>query len=171
MKKLKDYILVIFFALFVVISLLFNFTPGKAIFDNFSTFSYSVIKFLPTVFILIGIFEVWIERETIEKHLGENSSFISYLWAVLLAGTSVGGLYVALPVAKTLHDKGAKLSIVFTFLGAASVGRIPMMLFEASYLGIKFTSIRLLSSIPIIIFSSILIEKLAKEEEFPELSR
>lgn len=133
------------------------------IFDNFQSFLLTMLKFVPMVFILIGIFEVWIDQETIEKHLGENSKAIAYLWAIILAGTTVGGLYVALPVSKSIYDKGAKLSIVFTYLGAAAVARIPMTLFEVSFLGVTFTLIRLLVSIPLIIFSSIFLEKFYKK--------
>lgn len=139
---------------------------GTEIFSNFQNFSLTMLKFIPLVFILIGIFEVWIDQETIEKHLGEGSKAIAYLWAIILAGTTVGGLYVALPVSKSIYDKGAKLSIVFTYLGAAAVARIPMTLFEMSFLGIAFTLIRLFISIPLIIFSSILIEKFQKNKGF-----
>ena len=61
-----------------------------------------------------------------------------------LAGTTVGGLYVAFPVASTLYRKGAKLSIIFTYIGASAVCRVPMMFFEASFLGIKFTLVRVI---------------------------
>ena len=97
---------------------------------------------------------MWIKRETIEKHLGDNSSWRGYFWAILLSGTTVGGLYVAFPIAAVLYKKGAKLSVIFTYIGASAVCRIPMVIFEASFLGIKFTLIRLLVSLPLIIISS-----------------
>jgi uncharacterized membrane protein YraQ (UPF0718 family) len=159
---IKKYGLMVLFVLFLLIAKPMDLKAGTDIFNNFKSFSLTMIKFVPLVFILIGIFEVWIDQETIEKHLGEESKAIAYLWAIILAGTTVGGLYVALPVAKSIFDKGAKLSIVFTYLGAAAVARIPMTLFEMSFLGITFTLIRLFVSIPLIIFSSILIEKFYK---------
>jgi uncharacterized membrane protein YraQ (UPF0718 family) len=158
----KKYGLMIGFIIFLVIAKPMDLKAGTEIFSNFKSFSFTMLKFIPLVFILIGIFEVWIDQETIEKHLGEDSKAIAYLWAIILAGTTVGGLYVALPVSKSLYDKGAKLSIVFTYLGAAAVARIPMTLFEMSFLGIAFTLIRLFISIPLIIFSSIFIEKIQK---------
>ncbi|MDI6701286.1 MAG: hypothetical protein QME48_08705 [bacterium] len=54
------------------------------------------------------------EKETVEKHFGEAAGIRGYVWAALLAGTTVGGLYVAFPVAYSLYKKGAKLSIIFT---------------------------------------------------------
>ena len=145
------------YALFIIVSWIFGFNPGKEISYNFGSFSLEMLKILPCAFILIGLFEVWVKRETVEKHFGEKSGIRGYTWAVLLAGTTVGGLYVAFPVAYSLYSKGAKLSVIFTYIGAAAICRVPMAIFEASFLGIKFTAIRLLVSLPLVIVASILL--------------
>ncbi len=118
-----------------------------------------MISFLPAVFILIGIFEVWVKKELIIAHMGQDSGIRAYFWAILLSGTTVGGLYVAFPVSYSLYKKGARLSAIFTYIGAAAVARVPMTVYEASYVGLKFTLIRLSVSLPLIILSSILFEK------------
>jgi uncharacterized membrane protein YraQ (UPF0718 family) len=143
--------------LFLAISLFLAFNPGKAIAHNFFTFSVDMLKVLPCAFLLVGLFEVWVKRETVERHFGEQSGIRGYLWAVLLAGTIVGPLYVALPLAHSLYRKGARLSVIFTYIGASAICRIPMTIFEASFLGLKFTAIRLTVSIPLVIVSSILL--------------
>ena len=145
------------YILFLIVSWIFGFNPGKEISDNFASFSVDMLKILPCAFILIGLFEVWVKRETVEKHFGEESGIRGYIWAVLLAGTTVGGLYVAFPVAYALYSKGAKLSVIFTYIGASAICRVPMAIFEASFLGIKFTAIRLLVSLPLVIIASILL--------------
>lgn len=61
-----------------------------------------------------------------------------------------GGLYVALPPAYALHSKGAKLGGVFALVGASAVCRVPTTIFGASFLGIKFTVVRFLVSLPLI---------------------
>ena len=127
---------------------------GKEIGKNFLTFSLEMLKILPCAFLFIGLFEVWIKRETIEKHLGENAGIGGYLWVILLAGTTVGGVYVALPVAHSLHGKGARLSVIFTYISATAICRIPMTVFEASFMGLKFTAVRLLVSLPLVIITS-----------------
>jgi len=142
---------------FLIISYLFHYLPGQSIGSNFFSFTLTMIKIIPCAFILIGLFEVWIKRETVEKHLGSNSNFVAYLWIFLLASTTVGGLYVAFPVAASLYKKGAKLNIIFTYLGAVSVCRIPMAIFEMNFVGVKFTLIRWSISIPLILISSILL--------------
>lgn len=145
------------YILFLIISFTSGFNPGKEIGYNFASFSVYMLKILPGAFILIGLFEVWVKRETVERHLGEESGIRGYIWAILLASTTVGGLYVAFPVAYALYSKGAKLSVIFTYVGAAAICRIPMTIFEASFLGIKFTAIRLLVSLPLVILTSVLL--------------
>jgi len=96
-----------------------------------------MLKILPCAYILIGLFEVWVKRELIEKHLGEESGIKGYIWITLFAGTIAGGLLVAFPIAYSLYNKGAKLSIVFTYIGAAAICRIPMTLFVNFLYGSK----------------------------------
>ncbi|MGM0379796.1 MAG: permease [Bacillota bacterium] len=161
--KLKKYIISILFACFILVSYIFNFQPGLEIFDSFKSFVSNILKFVLTIFILIGIFEQWVKKETIEKHLGDNSGGIAFLWAFLLGTTIIGGFYVALPVARSLYKKNARLAIILTLLGAASIARIPMTLFEASFLGVDFTIVRLIVSIPLIIITSLALEKINYE--------
>ena len=131
-----------------------GFEPGERIAANFASFSLEMLRVLPCAFILIGLFEVWVKRETVERHLGEGSGLEGQLWAIALSGTTVGGLYVAFPVAYALFHKGARLGVVFAYVGASAVCRVPMAIFEASFLGLKFTAVRLLVSIPIVILTS-----------------
>ncbi len=159
MKGKFPLVLMTAYAAFVIFSLLYGYQPGKEIGANFLSFVLSMLKILPGAFILIGLFEVWISREKVQKHLGEESSILSYVWVMLLAGTTVGGLYVAFPVAWALYEKGAKINVVLAYVGFAAVCRVPMIIFEASFMGIKFTVIRLLVSIPLVLISSLLLGK------------
>lgn len=145
------------YTIFILFSVVTGFDSGIRIGENFLAFSMDMLKVLPCAFVLIGLFEVWVKKETVERHFGEQSGIIGHMWAVLLAGTTVGGLYVAFPVAYSLHSKGAKLSVIFTYMGASAICRVPMTIFEASFMGVKFTAIRLLVSLPLVIASSVLL--------------
>lgn len=149
---------------FILISYAVGFNPGIDIGGNFIDFVKSLLTILPIAFILIGLFEVWVERKTVEKYFGDASGFRGYLWAIILSSTTVGGAYVAFPVAHSLYKKGAKLSIVLTYIGSSALTRIPMTIFEASFLGLKFSVIRLLVSIPLVLISSIFIGKMFKNK-------
>lgn len=169
-KHLKDYWLFIIFVIFTAVGFYLDLTIARGIFDNFYSFFLTMLKFVPAVFLLIGLFEVWVDKKVIEKHLGEDSSFLAYFWAIILASTTIGGLYVAFPVAAALYKKGARPRIIFSYIGTAAICRIPMTLFEASYVGVSFTAIRWGISIPLVIFSSILMEKLLKEKDLAQIS-
>lgn len=160
MKKYLKIGFYIAYAFFIIGAFFLDFTPGKMIGKNFVNFAWSMIKIVPVAFVLIGLFEVWVKQETIEKHLGEGSTWQAYFWIILLSATTVGGMYVAYPVAATLYKKGARLGVLFAYLTAAAVFRIPMSIFEASFLGIKFTLIRLLVTLPLLVISSELLEKM-----------
>lgn len=157
MQRTGGLIFIALCLVFLVIAWVSGFEPGREISRNFVTFSLDMLKIIPGAFLLIGLFETWIKRATIEKHLGERSGIRGYLWGTLLASTTVGGLYVAFPVAYSLYHKGARLSVVFTYLGAAAICRVPLTIFELSFLGLKFTAIRLLVSLPLVIITSMLL--------------
>jgi uncharacterized membrane protein YraQ (UPF0718 family) len=142
------------FAVFVIVSLVTGFEPGREMGGHFLTFFLQMLRVLPCVFVVIGLFEVWVKSETVERHLGRGSGPRSYVWAVLLAGGTVGGLHVGLPVAHALHTKKAKLGVVLAFLFCAGICRIPMTLFEASFLGWKFTAVRFAVSLPLVLLTS-----------------
>lgn len=171
MKKiLKDYFLMICFIVFLAALFFIEREMAHGLFNSFFSFLLTMLKFVPAVFILIGLFEVWVDKETINKHLGQGSSFLAYLWVIVLASTTVGGLYVAFPVAAALYKKGASPRIIFSYIGTAAICRIPMTLFEASYLGLSFTAIRWGVSIPLVIISSISMEKLISEKELAQIA-
>lgn len=120
---------------------------------------------LPPIFILLGLIDVWIPRETMMKYMGEGSGLRGGLLAFAMGSAAAGPLYAAFPVAGMLLKKGARLSNVFVFIGAWSTTKIPMLLFEGSSLGWKFTGIRLLCSIVGIAVIAWLLEKTTSAEE------
>jgi uncharacterized membrane protein YraQ (UPF0718 family) len=150
----------VLFGGFVLVSALTGFEPGQASGRQFMVFMRHMLALLPCIFILIGLFDVWVKRATVERHLGHGAGLRSYFWAVLIAGTSVGGFHVVLPAADALRQKGARLGVVMAYLSCAAVCRIPMTLFEASFLGWRFTAVRFAVSLPLILLTSALLGRL-----------
>jgi uncharacterized membrane protein YraQ (UPF0718 family) len=159
-KFFKKYFLIIVYIIFLIGSFVLDFEKGKEVGWNLYLFAIDMLKVIPCSFILIGLFEVWIKKETVEKHLGKNLDFKSYIWAIILASTTVGGIIMALPIAHSLLKKGASPAIVFTYIGAAAVYRVPMTIFEISLIGIKFSLIRLIISLPLIIILAVFLERI-----------
>ncbi len=165
-KRKKDFILFFIFMILIIISFIFNIKIGKNVGKNFYIFAKEMVLILPPAFILIGLFNVWISKERIEKSFGEKSGIIKYFYAIALAATTVGGTFVAFPFGNTLYHKGAGYEAIFTYITAASLFMIPMSLMEASILGVKFTILRLLISVPLIIISSKILSKYLNSKNY-----
>jgi len=168
-QKVSSYlsaILCLLCLVFIAGSAAKGFETGIRLGENLWTFFFSMIKILPGAFILIGLFEVWVPREIVERHLGEASGIKGHVWGVLLASTIVGGLYVAFPMAHVLQKKGAGLPVIFTFLGASGICRIPMTLFEISFMGVEFTLVRYAVSLPLLIVSSHILGSILQRKGF-----
>ena len=165
------------FGVFVLVSMLTGFDTGMRMGTAFVKNLKDMFLVLPFAFILIGLFESWVKRETVEKHLGEerrlSGGWKGYLWVFILkrGGMTIGPMLTALPVAQSLLKKGAALSIVLSYIGAAAICRIPMTIFEFTYLGPQFTVTRYLTAIPLTILSSIFLGRLLKNHMSPDEKR
>jgi len=165
-KRIKEYLVFFIFIAFVGISFLINLNLGQKMGKNFYIFAKDMVLILPPAFILIGLFDVWVSRETIEKSFGNKSGLMKYIYAIGLAATTVGGTFVAFPVANALFHKGAEYDSIVTYVTAASLFMIPMSIMEASILGIKFTALRLGLSIPLIIISANILKYIFKKDNY-----
>lgn len=166
-KKQKVFIMfVILVSIIIVISFLQDFDFGKRASKYLGMNVIEMLQILPCAFILISLFDNWVSREKVEKHLGSSSGLIGYLWVLFLGGMSVGGAYVVFPLAESLRRKGASLKIVFAYLGFGGIVRIPMTMFELTFLGPMFTTVRLLTAIPLALISGILLGKALEKKEY-----
>lgn len=124
-----------------------------------------MLSVIPPIFILLGLLDVWVKRETMLKYMGEGSGLIGVLLAFFIGSAAAGPLYGAFPVAGVLLKKGSKLSNVFIMMGAWSTTKIPLLLFEASAMGVKFTVIRFLLDIVGIAVIAYFTEKVLSADE------
>lgn len=107
-----------------------------------------MLTILPPIFVFLGLLDVWVERETMIKIMGEKSGMIGIFIAYFLGSAAVGPLYAAFPVAGVLLQKGCKFSNILIFMGAWSTTKIPLLLFEASSMGTDFMLLRLALNLP-----------------------
>ncbi|MGE4485368.1 MAG: permease [Oscillospiraceae bacterium] len=124
---------------------------------------------IPPVFILLGLLDVWVPRETMVKYMGEGSGLKGILLAIFIGSAAAGPLYGAFPVAAVLMKKGVKFSNVLIFIGAWSTTKIPMFLFEIAALGTKFAFARLMVDIPGIIIIAYVLSKLIPRQEIQKI--
>jgi len=120
---------------------------------------------LTPIFICIGLMDVWIDRDTMIKIMGEKSGFKGIIVALLLGVITAVPLYALLPVAGVLLKKGSRISNVLIFLCASASIRIPLLLFEISSLGWKFTFTRFGLNIVVVFAIAFIIEKMLSETD------
>lgn len=120
---------------------------------------------IPPVFVLLGLLDVWVPRESMIKYMGEGSGLKGILLSMFIGSAAAGPLYAAFPISAVLMKKGASFSNVIIFIGAWSTTKIPMVLFEFESLGTRFALTRLLVDIPGIIIMALLLSKLVTKEE------
>jgi uncharacterized membrane protein YraQ (UPF0718 family) len=160
LKHRWDLIIIGVFAVFIIISFAAGFDFGIRTVNNFIDSFIEMIVLIPLMFILIGLFDVWVPKEIVEKHIGKDSGIKGMLWVVLLSMLQAGPLYGAFPVAYILWKKGASVRNIFIYIGAFSTLKIPMLSFEIGYLGLKFSLMRTLFTLPVFILIAIIMEKI-----------
>jgi len=123
---------------------------------------------LPVMFILVGLFEVWVPRRSIERFLGRKAGWKAVPWLILLATFQAGPLYGAFPVALGLARKGCSARNVFIYLGAFSTLKIPLLTFEIGFLGLPFSLARVLISLPAFLLVAMVVDRLVPGWTPPE---
>lgn len=157
---------------FVLIALYFTDTAeGIKAFNISLSSTKEMLGLIPPVFILMGLLDVWVPKETFIRYMGEASGLKGVLTALLLGSAAAGPLYIAFPIAVILIKKKAKLAYVFFFLGMWSTTKIPLLLYEISYMGARFTAIQIAVCVPLFLLFSLIIEKTLSAEDRETLSR
>ncbi len=106
-----------------------------------------MLAVIPPVFILLGLLDVWVDRQTMMRFTGAGSGFKGALIALVLGSAAAGPLYAAFPIAAVMLKKGSSFFNVLLFIGAWSATKIPMLTFEAANLGVSFMLLRLALSL------------------------
>jgi len=128
-----------------------------------------MIMVLPPVFVLLGLLDVWVKRETMVKAMGKDSGITGFLLAFFLGSAAAGPLYAAFPVALILLKKGSSFRNVLIMIGAWSTTKIPLLLFEAASMGLTFTITRFIINIFGIIGIAWISEKVLGHQELEQI--
>ncbi|NMA23094.1 MAG: permease [Spirochaetales bacterium] len=169
MKYIKQYALFIISVAATVLLLFINKPVGVKAVTTVSKSFKEMLLILPPVFILLGLLDVWVPRETMVRFMGEGSGIKGALLAFLLGSAAAGPLYVVFPIAAAFMRKDVKFSNILILIGAWSTTKIPMILFELSSLGLRFGLTRLALNIPIILIITLVMSKAFDKEEVDSL--
>ena len=130
-----------------------------------------MLSVVPPVFVLLGLLDVWVKRETMVKAMGKGSGITGVLLGFFLGSAAAGPLYAAFPVAITLLRKGSSLRNVLIMMGAWSTTKIPLLMFEASSMGWLFTVTRFGLNIIGIMGIALITERLLHPHEVETIRR
>lgn len=169
MKWIKRYRLLIGIGLFFIIAFFINRSFAQKALDLSVETLLQMAYILPPIFLLLGLLDVWVPKETMVKYMGKGSGLKGIFLSIMIGSAAAGPLYGAFPVAAVLMKKGAKFTNVLIFIGAWSTTKIPMFLFEMTSLGSKFAFTRLFVDIPGIIIMAFLLAKLLPQHEIDDL--
>ncbi|MBJ2355171.1 MAG: permease [Sphaerochaeta sp.] len=161
-KRYSSFLLVL--VLLGILSL-FNQELGTGVFNITVMQLKEMLLVIPPIFVLLGLLDVWVPKQTMVKFMGKGSGLKGILLSLFIGSAAAGPLYGAFPVAAVFMKKGVTFSNVLIFIGAWSTTKIPMILFEFSALGAPFALTRLLIDIPGIIIISFLLTRMIGKEE------
>ncbi|MFO8009905.1 MAG: permease [Dehalococcoidia bacterium] len=133
-------------------------------------FSIEMLWILPAVMVLMGLFAVWVSRETVMKYLGKGSGIKGIMLSVLLGSAPTGPLYVAFPMAAGLLQKGARVSNIVVFLSAWACIKLPQEMVEIQFFGIKWMALRLVLTVVLVTLMGLIIERLMERGHKPDNS-
>ena len=125
----------------------------------------SMLKIIPPIFLMIGLLDIWVPRETMIKLMGEKSGIIGILIAFFIGTMSAGPLLAAFPVAQIMLKKGARYANVLFFITIWASAKIPIIFFQATTLGTGFTIISNITLITIYLIGTYGIEKIMSHED------
>jgi uncharacterized membrane protein YraQ (UPF0718 family) len=164
LKLLKAYKWALLFFLIQIAIFFTSNTLGKNAFNITLSNLEEMILLVPPIFIIMGLMDNWVPKETMIRYMGHGSGATGLLIAFALGTVAAGPLYVAFPMGTLLLKKGAKLSNVIFFLGVWSSTKLPIVLFEVASLGVNFTLIHIAITIPLYIIIAFYIEKSVSKE-------
>ncbi len=125
----------------------------------------SMLKIVPPIFLMIGLLDLWVPRETMIRLMGEKSGMIGVLIALFIGTMSAGPLVAAFPVAQIMLKKGARYSNVLFFLTVWASAKLPILFFQATELGLTYTVITNITLLLIYFAGTLVIEKILTKEE------
>ena len=169
MRNIKKYKLFIISLVILGIVFIINKDTGiKSLRVPFSSLKQMLI-YIPPIFILLGLLDVWIEKDAMVRLMGDKSGILGIFLAFLAGSCAAGPVYGAFPIAAVLMKKGVKFTNILIFIGTWSCAKIGMVLFEIASLGAKFAFARLIIDIPGIIIMAFLISHMISDEQIKQI--
>jgi len=164
-KKIKKMMpLVVIISVYVIMAIfsvdIFKRSTNEAIY-----YIKEMIEIMPVIFGMIVLIEVWLPRKVIVKNMGDGSGIKGVILAFVMGMLSAGPIYAAFPITKALYKKGASTKNIVIIVSSWAVIKVPMLVNEAKFLGLKFMAVRwVLTIIAILIIGTAMDKMISKNE-------
>lgn len=167
MKKNKRLYLFLLIVLLIVVIVCLNYPEkGKKFLPIIFKYGWQILLIMPPILILMGLMQVWITKEWIQKYIGNQSGVKGKILCVLFGTLPTGPMYLFLPLASSLLKKGASVSNIIILLGIMSSEKIPQMLVEINFLGLRFALTRFVLTATAVVIMGEVIENLVSRQRF-----
>ena len=166
-NKIKENLFLVIVVLAYIIMFIAKPAMGIESVKSSGYYIKEMLMIMPVIFVLTALLDMWVPKEKIMQYLGKDAKAKGIFFSFLVGSISAGPVYAAFPMCVMLHKKGASIRNVVIILSSWAVIKIPMLINEAKFLGLKFMAIRwALTIIAIIIFSWIT-AKIIKDKDLP----
>lgn len=164
-KKIKNNLYFNFVVLVYIVFLFINKDLSITAFNNSGYYIKEMLMIMPVIFILTALLDTWVSRDAIIKYLGKDSKAKGVVFSFLLGSISAGPIYAAFPFCVMLHRKGASIKNIVIILSSWAVIKLPMLLNEMKFLGVKFMVIRWILTVIAIIIIATIMDKFIKNSD------
>lgn len=168
LKKLKGHLFLIVVILAYIVMFIVRPEMGVASVKESGYYIKEMLMIMPVIFVLTALLDLWLPKEKVIRYLGKESKAKGILFSFALGSVSAGPVYAAFPMCVMLHKKGASIRNIVIILSSWAVIKIPMLINEAKFLGLKFMAIRWVLTVVAIIIFSWITSKIVKDEDLPE---
>jgi uncharacterized membrane protein YraQ (UPF0718 family) len=138
---------------------------GVEAIKNSGYYIKEMLLIMPVIFVLTALLDTWVPKQTIIKYLGKESKIKGTVLSFVLGSISAGPIYAAFPFCVMLYKKGASVKNIVIILSSWAVIKVPMLLNEVKFLGVKFMVVRYVLTVMAIILFSWITSKIVKDED------
>jgi len=127
----------------------------------------SVLPQLAGGLLIGGMVKQLVGREKISTLLGAGAGLRGLIVATAAGAVTPGGPFMSFPIAYALWTAGAGAGVLVTYIVAWSLlGFVKLTVWELPLMGIEFTSVRFLVSLPLPILAGLVAERLSRLRVF-----
>ncbi|MBT4824358.1 hypothetical protein HN695_07080 [Candidatus Woesearchaeota archaeon] len=166
---IKNSFIFVIMLVFSIILLMYYPEKINPVTSIMTSYFLEMIFVLPAVVLFMGLFSVFIPNKLVIDYLGRASGIKGMFIAILLGTLPTGPLYIAFPLAALWLKKGASISNIIVFLSAWACIKIPQEIIEFQFLGLKFMLLRLILTIIFVMIMGLVIEKIIKLTDKPNV--